>query len=550
MTTPSPGYVPLPGSARALLPNSRPAGSIDPSEIVAVTVRVRSAGDPKALEQAVQAMYEKPLSERTYVTRAELADQHGALPEDLDAVEAFAARHNLMVTHRDQAARSVVLKGRLGDLLNAFHANVHLYSHSNGGYRGRQGEIMIPKEFDGVITGIFGFDTRPKHRRPLAMRSVGLSGPGGDNGVSASDFARRYEFPTVHNGVPLDGAGQCIAIIELGGGFSHADLQVYFHEIGQHLPTVTAVSVDHAHNRPSDPSGADGEVMLDLEVAGAVAPKAKLAVYFAPNQGNGFLDAINAAVHDHQRNPSVVSISWGGPEDPTEQQAIDAFHEVFVEAAALGVTICVAAGDHGVADLDGNHWDGHIHVDHPACDDYVLACGGTQIDGQNEDVVWNDGTPFDNSPSGGGWATGGGISTVVPVPAYQNGLPLPKSLATGKAGRGVPDIAMSATNYFTRVQGSEGASGGTSAVAPLMASLVVLLNQAQGKSVGFLNPFLYAHAGNGLFKDVVKGGNGIRNTVNGYAAGSGWDACTGLGTPRGAAILTALAGVSKTAAAA
>jgi kumamolisin len=540
MTPSSRGYVPLPGSERTLLPNSRPAGSIDPSQTASLTVQVRPAGPVEALEKTVQDIYAKPVGEREYLSRSELAAKHGARPEDLDAVEAFAAEHHLLVSHRNQAERTLVLTGRLGDLLDAFHANVHLYSHANGGYRGRQGEILIPKQFEGVITGIFGFDTRPKHRRPYAMRSVGLSGPGGDNGVAATDFAKRYEFPTAQGGTALDGTGQCIAIIELGGGFSHSDLQVFFKEINRPLPTVTAVSVDHSHNRPSDPSGADGEVMLDIEVAGAVAPKARLAVYFAPNQGNGFFDAINAAVHDDQRKPSVVSISWGGPEDTIEQQQVDAFHQLFMEAAALGVTICVAAGDHGVADLDGGHWDGHIHVDHPACDDYVLACGGTQISAQGEDVVWNDGTPFSDSPDGGGWAGGGGISTVTPVPAYQQGVPLPKSLATGKLGRGVPDIAMSATNYFTRVQGREGPSGGTSAVAPLMASLVALLNQAGGKNVGFLNPFLYANASSGLFRDVTKGDNGIKSTVGGYPAGAGWDACTGLGTPRGAAILSAL----------
>ncbi len=99
---------------------------------------------------------------------------------------------------------------------------------------------------------------------------------------------------------------------------------------------------------------------------------------------------------------------------------------------------------------------------------------------------------------------------------------------------------MSATNYFTRVQGSEGASGGTSAVAPLMAALVALLNQAEKKSVGFLNPFLYANAGSGVVRDVTVGTNAITNTVQGYKAASGWDACTGLGTPDGGAILAKL----------
>jgi kumamolisin len=127
-----------------------------------------------------------------------------------------------------------------------------------------------------------------------------------------------------------------------------------------------------------------------------------------------------------------------------------------------------------------------------------------------------------------------------PVPTYQMSLKMPVSLDSGKAGRGVPDIAMSATNYFTRVDSSEGASGGTSAVAPLMSALVTLLNQAKQKDVGFLNPFLYANAAKGVVHDVTTGTNAIHKTVAGYNAGPGWDACSGLGTPDGSAILANL----------
>ena len=332
-----------------------------------------------------------------------------------------------------------------------------------------------------------------------------------------------------------------IAIIELGGGFRSSDLKAFFSEIGVPAPNVAAISVDHAGNHPTTPDSADGEVMLDIEVAGAVVPKANIAVYFAPNNGDkGFIDAISSAVHDSQRKPSVISISWGGPEVSTDQQGINAYHELFAAAGALGVTVCIASGDHGTADEDSAHWDGKIHVDHPACDDLVLGCGGTQIDG-GQDVVWNDGTPFDvNTPGGGGWASGGGISEVFAVPSYQASANLPVSIDNEKPGRGVPDIAMSATNYFTRVDNSEGASGGTSAVAPLMAALVARLNQAKKQNVGFLNPFLYANAAKGVVHDVTSGTNAIKNTIKGYSAGSGWDACTGLGTPDGTAILNSL----------
>jgi kumamolisin len=533
-------YTPLPGSKRALLPNSRLAGPVDPSEIASVTVRVRSAGDPASLAQKAYELAKVPLAMRKYLTHDELERQHGARQDDLDKIEHFAQAHDLTVVHRSALERSVVLKGKLGDLLSAFHADVQLYHHARGTYRGRRGEIGVPEELGDIVTGVFGFDTRPKNRSPRREKSTIHTGPGGRNGVAATEFASRYNFPTTFNGKMLDGGGQTIAIIELGGGFRSSDLKMFFKEIGVAAPKVSAISVDHAGNDPTTPDSADGEVMLDIEVAGAVVPKANFAVYFAPNNGDkGFIDAISAAVYDKQRKPGVISISWGGPEVATDRQGINAYHELFAAAGALGITICIASGDHGTADQDADDWDGKIHVDHPACDDLVLGCGGTQIE-NGQDIVWNDGTPFDkNTPGGGGWASGGGISEVFAVPAYQASACLPVSLDNEQPGRGVPDIAMSATNYFTRVDNSEGASGGTSAVAPLMAALVARLNQARQKNVGFLNPFLYANASE-VMHDVTSGRNAIVNTLKGYSACPGWDACTGLGTPDGTAILTKL----------
>jgi kumamolisin len=548
-------HIPLAGSKRALLPHSRPAGKIDPNEQASLTIRVRSKGDTKALVARAYELADTPLQSRTYATHEQLTRDHGADPADLDAVEHYAQAHNLLVVHRSAAERSIVLKGRLGDLLAAFPANLMIYHHATGTYRGRQGEILVPTELASVITGIFGFDTRPRQRSPHLLKRFALSGPGGDNGVSATFFATRYQFPTEYAGGALDGTGQTIAIIELGGGYQVSDLQTFFKEIGVSTPTVSSVSVDHAGNNPTTYDSDDGEVMLDIEVAGAVTPAANIVVYFAPNNGDqGFIDAISAAVHDTERNPGVISISWGGPEVLTDQQGINAFHELFAAAGNLGITVCVATGDHGTADLAAGQWDQKIHVDHPACDDLVLACGGTQIDGGaltnpalGEDVVWNDNTPFNvTEGDGGGWASGGGISEVFPVPSYQANANLPVSLDDGQPGRGIPDVAMSATNYFTRVDTQEGASGGTSAVAPLMAALIARLNQAAQKRVGFINPFLYAHAADGIVVDVTSGTNAIANTVQGYDAGPGWDACSGLGTPVGVAILNQLGGVPST----
>jgi kumamolisin len=534
-----PKYVSLPGSTHMPMANSRPAGPVDRSEIASLTVRVRSAGSLENLEKRAYAQSALPVGERTYLSRAELAKQYGADPKDMQKIEEYAAQHNLAVVHRSGAERSIVLKGALGDLLNAFPAQVEMYHHSTGTYRGRTGDIRVPDELQNIVTAVIGFDTRPKHRAPHRKKLMASAGPGGSNGVAATDFAKRYNFPMTAGGKKLDGTGQTIAIVELGGGFRTSDLTLFFKEIKVSKPAVTFVSVDHAGNSPSTPDSDDGEVMLDIEVAGAVAPGAKQVVYFAPNIGNkGFIDAFSAAVHDSERNPDVISVSWGGPEDGVDQQSLDAFHEIFVSAANAGITICVASGDHGAADLDAQHWDQKIHLDHPSCDPLVTSCGGTQVDAHGHDVVWNDGTPFNvQTPGGGGWTGGGGISQAFDVPPYQQGLTMPAPLTPGgHAGRGVPDIAMSATNYFTRVDSSEGASGGTSAVAPLMSGLAAILNQAIGSNVGFLNPMLYANAAQ-VAHDVTHGTNAIKNTVPGYNAGPGWDACTGLGTPDGGAIL-------------
>lgn len=527
-------YVPLIGSKRQLLPNSRVAGPVDPSEIVSLTIRVRSVGDPMDLVQQAHELGRTPVAERRYLTHAELVQRHGAAEADLDAVAEFARRNNLVVVRRSTVERSVVVKGPLRELIAVFRADLGMYHHSTGAYRGRQGELALPHELHGIVTGVFGFDTRLRHRtrHPASGRA---GGHGRHDGVIATEYAARYRFPTESNGVKLDGAGQTIALIELGGGYRTSDLEAFFSDAGVAMPHITAVAVDHTTNHPTSPESPDPEVMMDIEIAGVIAPGACIAVYFGPNSDQGFLDALSAAVHDAQRKPGVISISWGGPESASDLQGIQAFHEICAAAANLGITVCAASGDHGCADRGAGDWDGNVHVDHPACDELVLGCGGTQIDG-GVDVAWNDGTPF--AGSGGGWATGGGISQVFGVPAYQQGLKLPPALHGGKAGRGVPDIAMSATNYFMRVDGEAGAAGGTSAVAPLMAGLIARLNQAKQKNLGFINPLLYKNPS--MLTDVTKGSNAIEHGPPGYEATEGWDACTGLGTPDGTAMLEKL----------
>jgi kumamolisin len=538
-----PHYLPLSGSEIDPLPNAYVVGSPKLSRRIDVTVLLR----PRVAQGALPSLYElaaKPPAERQHLSRASYRATHGADPVDVRRIVRFARRHNLTFIGHHPAARTVHLRGTVANFSRAFRVSLCVYRHPRGIYRGRTGPIYVPAALQGVIRGVFGLDNRPvAHPHFRRKRQLGGAWPHAqDIGYSPVEVAQLYSFPTGGNG-----AGQCIGIIELGGGYTVTDLNTYFKNLGVPAPQVVAVPVAGGSNKPTgDPNGPDGEVMLDIEVAGAVAPGAKLAVYFAPNTNQGFLRAINRAIHDQVNKPSVISISWGGPEASYTKQALNAFDQAFQAAGLLGVTICVAAGDDGSSDgVPGRH----AHVDFPASSPHVIACGGTSLKASGTSIisetVWNDGP--------GGGAGGGGISDFWPLPSYQTNANIPPSVNGGRIGRGLPDLAGDAdenTGYNVRVDGLNTVIGGTSAVAPLTAALIALLNEKLSAPVGYLNPLLYSTIGNaGAFRDITQGNNDMTGLVGGYKAAAGWDACSGFGSPIGTAILTALEGASKAQAA-
>jgi kumamolisin len=510
--------VDIPGSERTLDPGHERVGDADADKQIEVTVYLRRSESLGWVDQEAA----RPPAERRTVSRAELAGEFGASKDDIAAVRSFASDFGLEVAGVDAGRRTVSLGGTVAQMATAFGVReLGLFQHSSGVYRGRSGPLTVPAQLKGVITGVFGVDERPQAKPHIRRHS----GAAAATSYTPPQVAAAYNFPT-----DVTGAGETVAIVELGGGYSQTDLNSYFQGLGLTAPSVSAVAVDGGSNSPGTDQDADGEVMLDIEVVGAVAPGAKIVVYFSNTSDKGFLDAVSSAVHDAANNPSVVSISWGGPEDAWTAQARSQMEEILTEAAALGVTVTVAAGDSG--STDGVN-DGKQHVDFPASAPHALACGGTSLrignDKITSETVWNDGAQ--------GGAGGGGISIEFPVQAYQGAAEMPKNVDTDKPGRGVPDVAGDAdpeTGYEILVDGQQQTIGGTSAVAPLWAGLTALLNESIGKPVGFLQPQLYAGAAKPGFHDITMGNNGD------YKAGPGWDACTGLGSPDGEALLQAL----------
>ncbi|MGN6608881.1 MAG: S53 family peptidase [Jatrophihabitans sp.] len=506
----------LSGSERGPVTGARLVGPVDRDEPIEVTIVLRRR---EALpEDATELL--RP---------SDFEAHHGADPDDVEQVRSVVLDAGAEVVDVHMPSRRVRVRGSAGVLADLFGTELQVARDESSEpaveHRQRQGALSLPSRLDGLVLAVLGLDDRRQARawfRPAAASA---------SSFTPTRLADLYAMPT-----GTDGSGTTIAIIELGGGYGDADLDTYFARVGVARPTVRPVGVDGASNVPGqDPNGADGEVLLDIEVAGAIAPGAELIVYFAPNTDAGFLDAIATATHATP-TPTSMSISWGQSDDQWTAQARQAMDAAFADAVALGITVTAAAGDNGSADAAGST-SGGAHGDFPAASPHVLACGGTRLEASGSaitaETVWNDGT------SGG--ATGGGVSDTFPLPTWQQQAGVPARADAGTTGRGVPDVAAVAdpqTGYQVLVDGRDAVYGGTSAVAPLWAALVCRLVQALGRPLGLLQPALYTGAASGQsptgFRDITEGSNGA------YQAGPGWDACTGLGSPDGAALLEAL----------
>ena len=450
------------------------------------------------------------------------AHRERAYAGDIRLVADFAAAHGLSVAAADPARRLVRLSGPLSHMEQAFRTVLHRYRGHDREFRARSGVLHLPEQLAAVVESVLGLDTRPAAR----SRLVWQADPAARDGNLPNLFAALYAYP---NG--LDGSGQTIALIELGGGFRAADTDAAFAAMGLPAPRVVAVSVDGAGNAPTG-GGADGEVALDIQVAGGLAPGAEIAVYFAPNTDAGFADAISSASQDATHKPSVMSISWGSAEANWTQQATQTINSLLHDAATLGISVFAASGDSLAPDGVG---DGQAHVDFPASSPWAMGCGGTATTLAGNAIatqaVWNDGDS----------GTGGGISDLFDPPAFQSAADLPASVNGGRHGRGVPDLAGNAapaSGYVIVVGGVRQVAGGTSAVAPLWAGLAARINQRAAYPVGFFLPAVYGRPE--LFTQVTSGSNRPAGSRIGYPARPGWNACTGLGTPRGQALSDAL----------
>jgi kumamolisin len=535
-------FIAVPGSERTPAFGATATRAADAEAWLEVTLKL-------ARKAPLPALDARP---RVVLSAAEVGAAYGASDAAIKRVGDTFTGFGLTLLASDAATRSVKLGGPVHLMEQAFQVRLMQFDGIRGPYRGRVGALHVPASLENDIVGVFGLDSRRVVRR---RPDGGHKRHAIDHGATSAkkrpwffpaELATAYDFPAG------DGSGQTIGLLEFGGGYFEADLQAFGKAAGlASLPTVVPISVDRMPTNTNDE--ATGEVMLDIEVLAGICPKATIPVWFSQFTEKGWVDALDAAMHDPQYKPQVLSISWGYAEDVSvwTTAAVKQVDEALQEAALMGITVCVAAGDDGSSDgID----DGHAHVDFPCASPFVLAVGGTLLrtGAKRSERAWKDG---DGLRADNGGSTGGGVSLRIARPAWQSGLDVAPVNPGQPAGRIVPDVAANAsanTGYFVVAGGQQEISGGTSASAPLWAALVARMNQQLapgGKRVGYLTPLLYGAAAGGAgplgrlgCNDIASGDN-ITAHVGGFKSTAGFDAVTGWGSPRGQDLLAALAKV-------
>jgi len=558
------GFAPITGSERQLAAGATRVADADSEESLSVTIRVRRRPDGPPMP-SLDDLAKIPLDEREFPSREEFARLYGAADDDLAAVAAFAQAHGLTVTGQSAGPRTVMVSGTIAQMNAAFGVNLGRYESPEGTYRGREGSIYVPRELGAIVESVLGLDNRPVVRPGLAVSGSnaavradgtivpGNNAPSGASALTPPQVASLYNFPT------NAAAGQTVGILEFGGGYAKADITSFLSPLSIATPTIVDQGVDGGTNSPAGsvtnvtPNDADIEVALDIDIVASVAVGAKIVVYFAPNNDQAFADAVSQAVHDTTNAPTVISCSWYGSEDSWTGSARSSMVNALNDAAVLGVTVFFISGDDGSDDGAG---DGSAHVAYPGSEYGAITCGGSYIANVS-------GTSFTEGTWNDVGATGGGVSDVYGLPSWQDDIGVPKSANNGTTvGRGVPDVAGNAspfsgytltlygkaTTSLTITSGSQagktvGTIGGTSAVAPLYAALLALIEAKIGEPLGYLTPLLYALQNDGPIVDINDGANnqwsGEAKTAPSYTCGPGWDACTGLGRLDGGALLSA-----------
>jgi kumamolisin len=509
-------------------------------------VRLRDVRATAPVEVTVTLRHRELPAPGSPLTRDELERHWAVSPDDTAAAARALGRFGLTVVGGPARTGSLRVRGSAAQIEAAFEPRLGVYRSATGReFRGREGDVKIPRSLREVITGVFGLDRRRvAHRRWRAAQAAPGAGKSAPPPLGPAELERRYRFP-------MGGAeGQTIAIAEFGGGYFAEDLRRFCRRHGRDVPSITPVAVGRRPltrqriaalrgEQRAEAQGESRETMMDIEIVAGLCPKARIRVLFAPFDQKGWIDLLDRVL-TLEPPPVALSVSWGSAEDdsdwsPAARQAIN--HRLHA-AALLGITVCVATGDDGSGDQMGDD-RGHVHF--PASSPFVLAVGGTMLAPDDREVAWWN-APGDRSERRGG-STGGGVSVEFERPSWQRVRRVRSINPGARDGRTIPDVAALAglPGYSLIYNGRPTMNGGTSAAAPLWAGLIArIAARRPDEPPRFLPPLLYERRRRSAFRDVTEGHNTSPEPGRGYHARPGYDAVSGLGVPDGEALLASL----------
>jgi len=483
--------------------------------------------DPAALQDFLKQVSDPQSPNfRQYLTPQQFTERFGPREDEYQAVIHFAEANGLTVTETHANRMVVDVTGSVASIQRTFHVRLHNFQHPTEARTffapDTEPEIDVPVPI-ARVSGLTNYWLpRPRsHRKPLSesqLNAAPRSGSGPQGTYRGNDFRAAY-LP----GVTLTGAGQAVALVQFDG-YNPNDITIYEQASGIPNVPLQNILVDNF----SGHAGTDnGEVCLDIQMAISMAPGlSKVLVYEAPGS-SPWEDILSRIANDNLAKQ--VSCSWGGgPPSSTAEQ-------IFMQMAAQGQTFFNASGDDNA--IVGS-------VPFPSDSPNVVQVGGTSLQTLTAGGAWS-------SESVWNWSIGtgstGGFSDVYSIPTWQQTV----SMAANQGStsfRNFPDISLTADGIYTiSDNGQFSSSAGTSAAAPLWAGLTALANELAANTgkpaVGYINPLLY-QLGQGnlyslLFHDTTIGNNASRTSSGRFSAVTGYDLCTGWGTPN-AALITAL----------
>lgn len=524
------------GAVAKLLQNARFLGHQSPQTKVLMDFELPLRNQSQ-LDTLNEELYDKNDPHyHHYLTPQQFAAQFGPTQADYDAVKSYVESQGFSVVSTTPSRTLLTFSGSTDAVEKAFGLRLNRYLMPNGHVNyAATGLPSVPKAIADRVIGVVGLsDLAVRHHHHTVVNALDRAlmdihhafGNGPAGGLSPAEVQTAYDVPTT-----VAGQGVSVALYELDG-YHPSDIDTFATNYSIPTPNLQNVYIDGYDGTIQDPTfGGEVEVVLDLDMVLTMAPKIGTLYYYGAENGTvGMTDEYQKIANDDLA--SVVSTSWGLPEDLTDTTDVQTEAGIFAQMRSQGQTLYDASGDDGA--FDDPDTPTTPEVDDPAGQPNVTGVGGTELKltatgGYGGETAWS--------------GSGGGASTIWATPTYQ------KAIAGSNTFREVPDVAMNADPdsgydiFVSDIEDDNDGSGwltvgGTSAAAPLWAGLTALINQelsvSGGTNIGFINPALYAIGASATeypadFNDILTGSNGKFSAAKGYDQVTGWGSFNATG---------------------